>query len=169
MRATLELDLSSDHALAMFLANDPESVKWREGVSEITVIKDWGPNDSVSRWKAEVPWAIKYMMSLPDYWTLRIISKKDDPEEGTHQYAIIPYDIENNINLESDGVMKLKTGIIQRHPEDKNKCILTSLDSLRLSYVPNFALKSLMSKSFDKISGSVKEFKKSKMYEQLTQ
>ena len=42
--------------------------------------------------------------------------------------------------------MKIKSGVIMPNPESPNKTIITSLDKVKLKYVPNWVLKSMMKK-----------------------
>lgn len=57
-------------------------------------MKDWGPNDKVAKYKMDLPWALQYIMSMPDELMIRFISKKDWPEADSIAYAIVPYDME---------------------------------------------------------------------------
>ena len=64
--------------------------------------------------------------------------------------------------------MKIKSGIIMPNPEDPTKCIITSLDKMKLKYVPNFALKSMLKKELlGKMQGMVNKFKSSAAYAEL--
>ena len=64
--------------------------------------------------------------------------------------------------------MKIKSGVIMPNPEDPTKCIVSSCDKLKLKYMPNFVLKSMLKKEVvGRFSTSIANFKKSAAYKEL--
>lgn len=148
----------------MLVTTDKESIVWRDFVSGIDVLKDWGPEDNVSRWHLQLPWALKYMMSYPDSLVMRTVVKKNSPQDGMHCYAIIPYDIEKNINLESNGIMKIKTGVVKEHPDDPKRSILCTYENVAMPYAPDFVKKAIYKKMAGFMGKMTVEYKKTQMY-----
>lgn len=80
MRANIHLNLPPHLVLEMF--TNMGLMEWRPEIKAVELLKDWGPNDRVIRLTPDLPWAIKYIMSVPEQLTFRIIKKTDFPEVG---------------------------------------------------------------------------------------
>merc|ERR1719265_2617251 len=125
----------------------PESAAWRDKMREVTLVKDYGPNDHVVQVTMSIPWAIKYIMSLPEEMSMRIVSRENWPEPGDYAYAILPFDLEKNVAVEEMGMLKMKTGVISAHPSDPEKSMLTGCDLFNLGMLPNWCLGFLVKKT----------------------
>jgi len=149
----------------MFVNASEESLAWEpESVKSKLKVKDWGPDDFVLEFIIDIPWALKYMMSIPDILTTRVVLKKDFPTPGSHNYLLIPYDMEKGQCVETMGGMKIKSGCISPHPTDPNKCILVSCDSFSLGMMPDFAVKAMLkTKAIGPIQEKIAKFKKSQI------
>ena len=64
--------------------------------------------------------------------------------------------------------MKIKSGVIMPNPADATKCIVSSCDKLKLKYMPNFILKSMLKKEVvGRMQTMADKFKKSAAYAEL--
>ena len=72
--------------------------------------------------------------------TFRFVVRRNWPEQGKFAYVFVPYDPEKG-EVEEMGEIKISGGTAIPHPDDPNKCILTTLDKAKMKYVPNFVIK----------------------------
>lgn len=165
VRCTIEMDLTPDQCLEMFTSFDPESLTWMERVTSRNKVKDWGPNDYVIEQQLDIPWAMKYLMSIPETIYLRFVLKKNWPNAGEHAYVAIPYDNDKGQCMEQVGLLKTKSGTISPH-EDPKKCTLVTLDSMSPGkLMPDFALKAFIrAKAVQPLTDMVTKFKQSQAY-----
>lgn len=170
LRCTLEIDLPPKHANEMFFNTEVDCLEWKTELKAVENIEQTSEDDKLTRIQLNLPWAVKYLMSVPEWMTLRFISRKNWPEDNHYAYACFPYDDEKKIPVEEVGAMKIKSGIICPHPEDPNKCLITSLDKVNLKYLPNFALKKMLKSTFSgKLHDMVNKYKKSTVYTTIEQ
>lgn len=166
IRCTIELDVTADQAIDMFTTLDEEALTWMDRTTSRKKVKDWGPEDCVIETKLDVPWAMKYLTGIPETIYLRFIQKRNWPNQGDHAYCCIPYDMEKGQCCDQVGMLKIKSGVISPHPENPDKCILVSLDSMTPGMMmPDFALKAMMkSKATGPVKDMIVKFKKSQFY-----
>ena len=89
MRASMELDIPAGHALDCFIPKIEEA-SWVPMLEKIEVLRNLGPDDKVVRYTMKLPWALRYIMSVPTCFELRNITRHDWPEPGQSAYASIP-------------------------------------------------------------------------------
>lgn len=170
MRTTIHVPLKPAEFIEMMTTRDPEFPTYMEMFQSNEVVHDWGPEDCVFRRKNNFPWAMRYVMAVPDFLYVRVVTKSNWPEEGMHSLALIPYDIEKNVCAEKMGILKLKCGSAVEDPEDEDGCIFTMLDSLDQGYVPDFALKMLWKNTMvSMLLKTAVKFKESAVYERFLQ
>lgn len=135
----------------------------------LETLEEFSDSEKLIRFQPDIGFAIKYILSVPQWVCGRIVSRKEWPEPNNFAFAIIPWDPEKNCAVEQIGPMKIQSGVIMPNPNDPNKCILTKLDKGNLKYMPNFALRMLLEKKLmGAINQMVTDFKKSKTYTELT-
>lgn len=139
-RLTLKLALSPRQCLEMFVNTGPESLAWRSNLSNVELLKDFGPTDKVVMYNLSLPWAIRYVLSVPPKVCVRIVYRVGWPEPQDYAYVAVPYDSEKNVVLEQMGPMGIKTGIISPNLEDPNQCIITTCDLANLGIMPSWGL-----------------------------
>eukprot|EP00747_Dinoflagellata_sp_TGD_P214077 gnl/TRDRNA2_/TRDRNA2_86970_c0_seq2.p1 gnl/TRDRNA2_/TRDRNA2_86970_c0~~gnl/TRDRNA2_/TRDRNA2_86970_c0_seq2.p1 ORF type:complete len:342 (+),score=66.98 gnl/TRDRNA2_/TRDRNA2_86970_c0_seq2:92-1117(+) len=160
MRYTITLDLPPDQAYHMFTDFSPQSVAWRDKMANIETVRDNGPDDQIVSYSVAVPWALKYIMSIPEKMTVRILSRRNWPELNNYAYAAVPFDLENNLALEEMGMLKIKTGVVSPHPTDPQKCTVNGMDLANLSYMPSWGLGYVMKKMLPPmLAGQVEKYK----------
>ena len=168
IRTTIHLPLKPRELVEMFTSRDPELPTYMEMFQSSEVVHDWGPEDCVFKRKNNFPWAMRYVMAVPDFLYVRVVIKFNWPAEGMHSLALIPYDIEKNVCAEKIGILKLKAGSVVDDPEDEDGCIFTMLDSLDAGYVPDFALKMLWKNTMiSMLNKTALKFKTSGVYERF--
>lgn len=147
LRYTFQLDLPVEQAAECFMSWAPESINWRERIKSIETVRDYGPEDKVVSMALDIPWAIKYIMSMDDVMTARVVSRANWPEPGDFAYAVMPFDLEQNVCLEEKGVLKVKTGVISPDPSgNQQKSQITGCDLVSLGMVPSWGLGYLLKK-----------------------
>ena len=139
--------------------------EWQPEVNGAAMVEEYSPDDAIIRWNIKLNFALQYIMSIPETMCMRMITRKDWPEENSFAYAIIPYNEEKKQAVEEIGPMKVKSGVIFPHPTDAEKCMITSLDKLNLKYMPNFILKSMIKKEVGgRMTEMCNKYKKSAAY-----
>jgi len=148
LRYTMAIPLPIEQAVDCMVNFSPESMNWRDRVKSLRVVKMFSPDDQVYVYEPDLPTLVAWAMSMPDTMCIRMVKRTNWPSQGEHAYACVPYDIENDICLESMGVLKIKTGILSAHPSDPvNQSMLTGCDLADLpSMLPYFALAMMMKK-----------------------
>jgi len=146
MRITCELDLKPEHCFAMFTTTNDDMLTWYTDLKKLEVVEEFTPDDKLTKWTLNLSWALQYIMSIPEVITIRLVTRKNWPEENHFAYCTIPYDSEKNIPVEQYGPIKIESGCVMPHPEDPNKCILSTLDKADFKYMPDFAIKMLIRK-----------------------
>ena len=84
LRYTIQIDLPVEHAVQSFMNFSPESINWRERIKSIEIVKDYGPNDQVFAMRIDVPWAVRYIMSMDDVMSARVVKRENWPEPGDY-------------------------------------------------------------------------------------
>lgn len=146
MRIVMRMSLPPDDCLEMLSSHDPRSTTYRESLKSVTLIKEFGPGDKVIRFETDIAWAIKVIVKAPDEIFIRMVTRKNWPEEGSMGYVVVPFDVKNNVCLDEFGPLKIKSGIISPDPEEEGNSIITMLDVMNFRYVPNFALAQILKK-----------------------
>ena len=171
MRVMTELDLAPQHAVEMFaqgMRGNEEMPNWYTDLKSMEVIEEFGPDDKLTRWNLKLSWALTYVMGIPETVDIRLIVRKNWPEENNYSYCTIPYDMEKKTPVEEYGPIKIESGCFMPHPDDPNKCFMNSLTKADLKYCPEFAIKMLMRKEWiQKFRAMTVLFKKSKTYAEM--
>lgn len=166
-RFAMELDLPADLAYRMFIDVSPECIKWKDNVRSCEILRDLGPDDKIVKMIPAIPWAVRYVMSMPEEFIIRCVSKPNWPEPGNFAYVVVPFDLERNVALEEFGNFGIKSGVITPHPTDPNKSELTTADCAKLGYIPSWGLGFLIRKlASSSILSMVDRFKASETYQQ---
>jgi hypothetical protein len=81
---SVEIDLSADHAVHMMGYHEinEEFTTWLPDCKGCEVLEEFGENDKLVKWVLNVPWAMKYVFSIPDTIYMRQVLRKDFPEAG---------------------------------------------------------------------------------------
>lgn len=81
---SVEIDLSAEHAVHMMGYHEvtEEFTTWLTEAKSLEVIEEFGENDKLVKWVLNVPWAMKYVFSIPDVIHVRQVLRKDFPEAG---------------------------------------------------------------------------------------
>ena len=168
MRMTIEFDLSPALFFAMMSTLSQDMLEWMSYLKGLEILNEFGPGDTLCRWNLNMGWAMMYIMSIPEECTVRLVTRPNWPQENYYCYCTIPYDPLKHVPVESYGPFKIESGCVMPHPDDPNKCILSSMDKLDFKYVPNFALKMLIKKEYvDKMRSMIGPFKGSSTYAAL--
>jgi len=163
MRYSVTIDLAAGHLFECMMDVSEESMQWRDKVKALRTIHDYGPYDKVVRQEMDLPWALRYIMSVADGYTIRFVGRADWPSESNYSYAVIPFDVETNTCVESQGMLKIKSGVISPHPQDPSQSVLTGMDLANLGMMPSWGLGFLMKKlSLPQIAAMVANYKKVK-------
>ena len=163
LRYTITFDIMAEHMFGLLTDCSPESIQWRERIRRITVVHDYGPDDKVIIQELDLPWAISYITSIPNEMALRIAGRAGWPTATDYAYAVLPFDLEDNICLESNGLLKIKTGVVSPLPNDHCKCTLTGMDLVDLSMVPSWGMRFILRHvSVPAFVSMVEEYKKVK-------
>lgn len=168
---SVEIELSADHAVHMMGYHEitEEFTTWLSECKSFEVIEEFGANDKLVKWNLNVPWAMKYVFSIPDTIYMRQLLRKDFPEAGAQSWLSVPYDGEKRVPVEAYGAIKLESGCFIQDPVNPNKCTLYSMNKADLSMVPNFGIKMMLRKEMiGKFNTMVQTFKKSKHFETLS-
>ena len=164
MRCCMSIDMPPEQCGEMMCNFSPESIAWRETMSSLELLQDYGPSDKVVKMGLKVPWLLRYMMSIPDEMAMRIVYRTDYPNPGDTSYVVVPFDVEKQVALESVGPMKIKSGVISPHPDSPGKTMLRSLDSANLSMMPDWGLGMLLKSHVSKQIGSMQRLFKASEY-----
>ena len=152
----------------MFVVGNEEMKEWYTDIKSIEIVEEFGKDDKLTRWSMNLSWALQYVMGIPDLLDIRIVVRRNWPEENNFSYCTVPYDKEKRIPVEKYGPIKIESGCIMPHPEDPNKCLLNTITKADLRYCPNFALKAMLRKEMiAKFRTMTVAFKKSKTYAEL--
>jgi len=146
LRYAVSVPLSVEQASDMFVNWTPASAQWRERMKNIRVLRDYGPNDQVVQYEPDMPWAIRYIMSLPTTMCLRICSRANWPATNDFAYACLPFDPERNVCLEEMGPLKVKTGVISPDLANPEQCTLHGTDKVNMSMMPSWGMRILFKK-----------------------
>ena len=82
----------------MFDDTTMESTKWKPAKA-VETIKQEG-DEKLVKITPDAPWAFKYLMGVPDEVTVKMITRKNFPQEGLFAFAVIPFDIVKNQPVE---------------------------------------------------------------------
>ena len=146
----------------MFSNTSQDMLTWFTDLKSIEIINEFGPGDTLCKWNLQLSWALMYIMSIPEELTIRMVTRPNWPQENSYSYCTIPYDPEKHVPVEKYGPIKIESGCIMPHPEDPNKCILSTMDKMDFKYMPNFALKMIIKKEYvAKMRSMAELFKKS--------
>lgn len=163
LRYTVQLELPPHLAFECFADFSPESQAWRDKMANLTCVKDYGPNDQVVQYSMTLPWAVRYVMSLPETMCVRIVKRENWPEPGDFAYICAPFDLEKNAAVEEIGMLKTKSGVISPYATDPQMSMLTGCDLVNLGYMPSFGLPFLMKKlSLPQLAAQTAAFKTAK-------
>jgi len=163
LRYTIEMELPPHLAFDMSINWSPESEQWRDKMQDITVVHDFGPNDKIINIRMAIPWAVRYITSLPETMAVRCVSRENWPEPGDYAYAIIPFDLEKNMAVEEIGMLKIKSGVISPHPTDPKKSLVTGCDLVNLNMLPSWGIGFLLKKmSLPQVASMTAKYKKVK-------
>eukprot|EP00928_Gymnodinium_smaydae_P024725 TRINITY_DN19924_c0_g4_i1.p1 TRINITY_DN19924_c0_g4~~TRINITY_DN19924_c0_g4_i1.p1 ORF type:complete len:309 (-),score=66.27 TRINITY_DN19924_c0_g4_i1:189-1115(-) len=163
LRYTMTADIRSEQFFDMMTDYSPESVQWRDRIRSTTILHDYGPDDKVIQQELDLPWAMRYVMSIPDKMAVRIVSRRNWPSATDYAYAAVPFDVENNVCVESMGMLKIKTGVVSPHPTNPSQCTLTGMDLADLGIIPSWGLGFMLKKmSLPMIATMVDNYKKAK-------
>ena len=99
---------------------------------------------------------------------MRLIVRRNWPEENNFSYCTVPYDSEKKIPVEKYGPIKIESGCMMPHPDDPNKCFINTITKADMRYCPDFAMKMILRKEMiAKFRTMTIGFKKSKTYADL--
>lgn len=137
-------------------------------MKSVEILEEFGPDDKLTRWKLNLSWALTYVMGIPETVDMRLIVRRNWPEENNFSYCTVPYDSEKKIPVEKYGPIKIESGCMMPHPDDPNKCFINTITKADLRYCPDFAMKMILRKEMiAKFRTMTVGFKKSKTYADL--
>ena len=169
IRMTVKFDLPARLTFESMYYCEEECLKWRFSFKSIKIVKQFSEEDRIIQFQPNIGFAFKYIMSVPDWVSCRVLGRRDWPEEGQYAFAIIPWDIEKEIPVEQIGPIKINSGVVIPDPEDPNKSICTRIDRGNFKYMPSFALRMIIeNKLIPTLEELVVNFKKSDYHAQLT-
>jgi len=74
----------------------------------------------------------------------RNVRQWNTPRTGAVTYALLPWKIDTNSVDMNHKLLTIKTGTISPHPVEKNKCVMTTLETNSMGGMPTWALHWMM-------------------------
>jgi hypothetical protein len=77
LRSTIHIDLKPDEAFAMMENTSQDCTNWKPIISCETLTQNG--EEKVFKGTPDVAWAIRYIMGVPEYATLKMVARKNFP------------------------------------------------------------------------------------------
>ena len=97
---TVKFDISARLNFESMYYCEEECLKWRFSFKAIRIVTKFSEEDKIVQFQPNIGFAFKYIMSVPDWVTVRVLGRRDWPEKGQYAFAIIPWDIEKETPVE---------------------------------------------------------------------
>ena len=93
MRQTIKIDLPARLFFEAMYSTEEECLEWKP-FKAVRTVEKFSESEKIAQFQPDIGFALKYIMSVPEWITVRIVGRRDFPEPGQYAFAIIPWDIE---------------------------------------------------------------------------
>ena len=91
IRYAMNLDLSPRLAYAMLTPSE-ETPEWIDMAKKVEVLDQINDDEQLVRMTLNVSWALRYIMKIPEHYTVHFCRRVNWPAENHYAYATFPYD-----------------------------------------------------------------------------
>ena len=95
LRLTLHVDLPPRLMYQAFYNTSSDSLNWKP-FKAVETLEEYTETEKLVRFQPDIGFAIKYILSVPEWVCGRVVSRRNWPEENNFAFAIIPWDPEKN-------------------------------------------------------------------------
>lgn len=149
LRGVWTLNLNFIEACDMMFTFTKRRTTWDPNF--VTCNFPFGGSDADDDVITSVPLNFGYLINLAMFGdskgitlNVRNFRRWDVPTDNSVTYAMVPWDLKNNILDANHKLLSIKTGTIQTHPTIPNTVIMTTLERNSMGGMPNWALHWMM-------------------------